>query len=89
MNTVWLESDGTGAVPALREAIGRLDGAEGEVVLDFSAVQRIDSRALEAIGTLAASAEGKGVQVVLRGVNVAVYKVLKLMRLEPRFSFRT
>jgi len=38
---------------------------------------------------LAGSAETKAVKVVLRSVNVAVYKVIKLMRLEPRFSFRT
>ena len=35
---------------------------------------------------LAGSADKKAVKVVLRGVNVAVYKVLKLMRLEARFS---
>jgi anti-anti-sigma regulatory factor len=29
----------------------------------------------------------KGVKVVLRGVNVDVYKVLKLVKLTQRFSF--
>ncbi len=89
MNTVWLKSDGAGAVPALQEALGHFDSAEGEVILDFSAVQRIDSCALGAIEKLAGNADTKGVQVVLRGVNVSVYKVLKLMKLEPRFCFRT
>ena len=92
MNTVWLKSDGEGAVPALQEAIEHLDSAdsaEGEVVLDFTGVQRIDPRALGAMEKLAGSADEKSVKIVLRGVNVAVYKVLKLMTLEPRFSFRT
>jgi len=89
MNTVWLKSDGEGAIPALQEALEHLDSAEGEVVLDFSGVQRIDPRALGALEKLAGSADTKAVKVVLRSVNVAVYKVIKLMRLEPRFSFRT
>jgi len=89
MTTVWLKSDGAGAVPALQEAIEQIDSAEGEVVLDFSGVQRIDPRALGALEKLAGSADKKAVKVVLRSVNIAVYKVLKLMRLEPRFSFRT
>lgn len=89
MNTVWLKSDGDGAVPALQEAIGQLDSAEPEIVLDFSGVQRIDSCALQAMEVLAGSADKKAVTVALRGVNVSVYKVLKLMKLEPRFSFRT
>jgi len=89
INTVWLKSDEAGAVPALQEAIQHLDGAQGEVVLDFSGVERIDVRALAAIEELAAGADTKAVKVVLHGVNVAVYKVIKLMKLEPRFSFRT
>jgi hypothetical protein len=32
-------------------------------------------------------AADKGVKVVLRGVKVDVYKVLKLVRLAPRMSF--
>ena len=32
-------------------------------------------------------ADEKGVKVVLRGVNVDVYKVLKLVKLASRFSF--
>jgi hypothetical protein len=36
---------------------------------------------------LAGKADGKSVKVVLGGVNVSVYKTLKLMKLAPRFSF--
>jgi len=88
MNTVWLKSDGAGAVPSLDETIN-LDSVDGEVVLDFSGVHRIDPRALGALERLAASADKKAVKIVLRSVNVTVYKVLKLLTLEPRFSFRT
>jgi hypothetical protein len=31
-------------------------------------------------------ADDKGVRVILRGVRVDVYKVLKLVRLAPRFA---
>jgi len=37
--------------------------------------------------TLAGKADGKAVKVVLGGVNVNVYKTLKLMKLAPRFGF--
>jgi anti-anti-sigma factor len=89
MNTLLLTSDAEGAVPALQEAIDRLDTAEGELVLDFSAVQRIDPQALGVLEKLSSCAEKKSVKVVLCGVNIGVYKVLKLVRLDTRFAFRT
>jgi anti-anti-sigma regulatory factor len=57
------------------------------VALDFSSVQRIDAIALSAMAEFADIADSKGVKVVLRGVNVGVYKVLKLVKLASRFSF--
>ena len=36
---------------------------------------------------LARLADEKAVKIVLRGVNVDVYKVLKLVKLSPRFNF--
>ena len=60
---------------------------QSDVVLDFSAVRRIDPNALRAMEKLAGFADGKAVKVVLRGLNVEIYKVLKLMRLTSRFSF--
>ena len=83
----WLNIDEKSIVPALREAAEKLDGAEKEVVLDFASVRRIDSSALRAIEGFASIADKKTVKVVLRGVNVDVYKVLKLVKLTPRFSF--
>jgi anti-anti-sigma regulatory factor len=88
MNTVWLTSDENGGIPALQDVIAHLDNAEGEVVLDFSGVQRIGPRALGAMEKLAGAADQKAVKVALRGVNVTIYKVLKLMKLEARFSAR-
>jgi anti-anti-sigma regulatory factor len=89
MNPMWLKIDGERLVYALQEALKELDSAEGELVLDFSSVHRIDPSALRAMETLASTADGKATKVVLRGVNVDIYKVLKLTKLAPRFSFLT
>ncbi len=76
-------------VDGLREAAHKLDGAPGELVLDFSAVARMDAKALHCMEELAVAAESKSVKVGLRNVNVDIYKVLKLVKLAPRFSFRS
>jgi anti-anti-sigma regulatory factor len=85
----WMKIDEGGVVRALQEAGQRLDSAPGEVVLDFSSVTRIDPSALREMGKLAGLAEQKAIKVGLRGVNIDIYKVLKLMKLVPRFSFMT
>jgi anti-anti-sigma regulatory factor len=87
VNTVWLKVDGARTAQALQEALETLDTAEGEVVLDFSSVERVDPSVLQAMERLAGKADGKSVKLVLGGVNVSVYKTLKLMKLAPRFSF--
>ena len=84
---VWLKIDEESVVKALQEAGEKMDAVEGEVALDFSFVRRIDPRALRAMEELASLADHNGVKVVLRGINVSVYKVLKLVRLTSRFSF--
>jgi anti-anti-sigma regulatory factor len=89
MNAEWLEIDGEGVVQALQAASETLNTAKGDVVLDFSSVRRIDPSALRALAGLAAAADEKAVKVVLRGVNVDIYKVLKLVKLTSRFSFLT
>ena len=73
-------------VPALQEAREKLSGMEGEAVLDFSSVQRVDASVLRAMEEFVGVADEKGVKVVLSGVSVGVYKVLKLAKLAPRFS---
>jgi anti-anti-sigma regulatory factor len=87
MTAVFLNIDDQRVVPALQEAGEKLDSTQGETVLDFSSVRRIDSSALRALEEFARLADEKAVKVVLRGVNVDVYKVLKLMKLTRRFSF--
>jgi len=72
---------------ALQEARETLDAAGGKATLDLSALRRIDPRSLAAMEALAAEADKKGVRIVLRSVNVDVYRVLKLARLASRFSF--
>jgi anti-anti-sigma regulatory factor len=87
MTSVWLNIDEKGLVPALHDAADKLDSAEGEMALDFSSVRRLDSSAVRAMEELARKADEQAVKIVLRGVNVDVYKVLKLVKLAPRFSF--
>jgi anti-anti-sigma regulatory factor len=83
---VFIKIDEERIVQALQEAGERLE-AEGEVVLDFSSVRRIEATGLRAMEALASTADDKDVKVALRGVNVSIYKVLKLVKLASRFSF--
>jgi anti-anti-sigma regulatory factor len=87
MMAVWLKIDEERVVQGLQEAGEKLGSAEGEVVLDFSSVLRIDASGLMAMEEFAGKADDKALKVALRGVNVSVYKVLKLMKLTSRFSF--
>jgi len=87
MLSLWLNMDGKSVVSALQEAAEKLDSAAGEIVLDFVSVARVDAAALRAIEGFANQASAKAVKIVLRGVNVDVYKVLKLTKLAPHFSF--
>ena len=88
-NAEWLEIEGERVVQTLQTARETLDGAQGDVVLDFSSVRRINPSGLRAMEKLAGIADDKVVKVVLRGVNVDIYKVLKLVKLTSRFSFVT
>ena len=83
----WLNIDEKHMVPALQEAVAKLDNTEGETVLDLGSVSRINSSALRALEDFVGVADNKGIKVVLRGVNVNVYKVLKLAKLAHRVSF--
>ncbi len=84
---VWLKLDGEGVARDLQDACERLYSADGDAVLDFSSVHRIDPEALDAMEELSDKADDLGVRLVLRGVNVEIYKVLKLVKLAPRFLF--
>jgi ABC-type transporter Mla MlaB component len=75
------------ASPLLREAGQKLDGPEAEVVVDFSSLLRITAGELNLVEEFVGKSDAKGVKVVLRGVNVDIYKVLTLTNLASRFSF--
>jgi anti-anti-sigma regulatory factor len=79
--------DGKCPLTTLQEATTAVAQAEGELLLDFSAVQHIDAKSLFALEQLAEKAEQAKVAVVIRGVNVKIYKVLKLAGLASSFSF--
>jgi anti-anti-sigma regulatory factor len=87
MKSMLVKVDRVNLTASFQEALTRLDGGDAEMVLDFSAVDRIDPGAIQQLEQLAAASEDRGVKVVLRGVNVDIYKVFKLVKLAPRFSF--
>jgi anti-anti-sigma regulatory factor len=86
---VFLKIDAERVADSLQQASAKVTVAKGETVLDFSAVQRIDTKGLNAMEDLARLADVKSVSIGLRGVNVNIYKVLKLAKLTPRFCFLT
>jgi anti-anti-sigma regulatory factor len=86
-NSVWLKIDGQGVGAVLQEALRTLNGDGREVVLDFSSLRRIDSTDLKALESFVTTINGKASEVVLDGVNIDVYKVLKLTKLATRFSY--
>ena len=84
-----LRIDSAGIGSLLRQAREELKRATSNVVVDFSSVHRIDPRSLGMLEQLASEAESKNLKVALRGVNVDVYKVIKLAQLAPRFVFQS
>ena len=89
MTAMLFKIDPERVADSLQELCAKLDSAKGETILDFSSVQRIDVKAIQAMEELARLADARAVKVGLRGVNVEIYKVLKLVKLAPRFSFLT
>jgi anti-anti-sigma regulatory factor len=87
VSSVWLNIDGDRVAEALHGVGDKLEAVDGELTLDFSSVRRVDPGAIRAMEELASTAEEKAVKLVLRGVNVEVYKVLKLVRLDRRYAF--
>lgn len=82
----WHKIDGDHVAQTLQEVQAKLDSADGKVLLDFSAVRRIDPSGLRALEAMADAADQKAVKVAMQGVNVDVYKVLKLAHLTARFT---
>jgi anti-anti-sigma regulatory factor len=87
MTPEFVVVDAEHGAQSIEAARQNLNSANGDVVLDFADVRRINPQALQALDALARSAHEKTVRIVLRGVNVEIYKVFKLARLASRFSF--
>ena len=85
MTTTTVHTNETSALQILADAAKKL--ADGDVVLDFSAVQRLDSELLHRLDELVIMADRKAARITMRNVNIDVYKVLKLMKLTRRLSF--
>jgi anti-anti-sigma regulatory factor len=86
-NALFLTIEEGRIVSLLEETRVRLESAHCEAVLDFSSVHRINPDALRALEDFARVADEKAVKIVLSGVTVDVYKVLKLVKLTHRVSF--
>ena len=86
-NLTSVKIDPHGVAGSLQQAVETLHTAEGELVLDFSSVLRIDTTAARALQELADRADARSARVVLRAVNIEIYKALKLLKLAQRFSF--
>jgi len=86
-NVVPVNLDENRVDRVLKEAVQNLHSAEGEMILDFSPARRIGTGELRALEEFVLRANEKTVKVALRGVNVNVYKVLKLAKLAQRFTF--
>ena len=69
------------------EALKAVQTVDGELELDFSAIVRLDAGAVRALEELAGIADQRAVRIVLRDVNLNVYKTLTLLKLAGRFKF--
>jgi len=85
-SSVYLRVNGDG-LPSFTALIDCLKTTGGDLTLDFDLSRRIDAHALNALEALANHAGEKQVGVVLTGVSVDVYRVLKLVELASRFSY--
>lgn len=82
---VFIKLQEGGVANSLRDAVSKLPVAQP--VLDFSSIRKIDPSGLRALQDLASAADGQAVKIDVRGVDVSVYKVLKVANLAQRFLF--
>ena len=87
MTAVVRKIDGDRVEDCLLEVCATLGESRSETVLDFSSVRRVDAKALRVMEELANLVDAKAIKIGLRGVNVEIYKVLKLVKLAPRICF--
>lgn len=82
---VFIKLQESGITESLNNAAGKLPAVQP--VLDFSSIRRINPSALRALEELASAGDGQAVKIDIRGIDVSVYKVLKVANLAQRFSF--
>lgn len=90
MTTTACESivvNGERVAETLKAVCGGLPSNSSDVLLDFFLVQSLDPMAIKELEDLAEAAKLASVKVILRGVNVEIYKVLKLSDLTDKFLF--
>ena len=85
--TEFQKFDEENVVSLLKQIGEQLNIGHGDLVLDFSAVRRLDANSLRALEQFASTAETKSIKVVLHGASVEIYKVLTLVKLTSRFTF--
>jgi len=86
-NPLCIQLDPARMVHTLQhEAVEMLGHAGGELILDFSAVRKIDAAAAKAMEDLADLADKAFVRIELRAVDIGIYRALKLLKLGPRFT---
>ncbi len=83
----WFRVDPARVSDSLRDAQQKLNAVEGEQVLDMSSVRQVDVKGMAALQELMSVAEEKKLKLILRGVNIDVYRVLKLTRAADRLAF--
>ncbi len=86
-SAVWIKADGANFAQKLGQLCAELADVNGEVIVDLSSVHRVGTDELKALEQLANKAREKEKKVALRGVNVGIYKVLKVAKLTTHFSF--
>ena len=78
-NTLLFRVEPEDLLASLAEARAALERADGaELLLDLTAVRRIDAAGVVALGDIARAAAERKVRLRARGVSVAVHKVLRL-----------
>ncbi len=87
VDSVWPLAGAEGVARAFEDLAGRWETVDGELTFDFSGVRKVDVAGLRAMSALAAKAADGKVKIALKGVNVDVYKALKLVGLTTAFVF--
>ena len=89
VNTTLFRLDAGDLGRSLAEAHATAEQQEdgSELLLDFSAVRRLDTAAVRTLHRVSVTATARRVKLTARAVQVDVYKVLKLAGLAERISF--